>query len=348
MRASAHTRFRPAFTLVELLVVIGIIAVLIGILLPALNRAREKARQVQCMSNMRQISMAIVSFAGENKGQMPGAGGRNPTAIDPANGAIRPASDIAAKYGQPYADDADSVKVNQADWISWQRKKDPVTGATTTIGGQNITCANQNITYSGLAKFLGAKWRQTYTNDEANGVNPTLESLYRCPSDNLYQRPSANDSSTGFYRYSYAVNSAYVFPVTRFSDQSGGGQNYAVGQRVDGAFNGKISSIRKPSEKILMICEDEKTLNDGSFEANPYNWFVTGDDSAIVSCVASRHDKANARANSKASSGGTNNQGYQDCRGNVGFCDGHVEYMSRKDALRGRHTGNPNPDPANF
>src|SRR4051794_29532252 len=64
-----------AFTLVELLVVIGIIAVLIGILLPALGKARESARQVQCLSNMRQLSVAVISFANEHKGWMPGRSG---------------------------------------------------------------------------------------------------------------------------------------------------------------------------------------------------------------------------------------------------------------------------------
>jgi prepilin-type N-terminal cleavage/methylation domain-containing protein/prepilin-type processing-associated H-X9-DG protein len=59
------------FTLVELLVVIGIIAVLIALLLPALNRARQAAVTLSCTARMKQLSNAVFNFAAENKGSLP-------------------------------------------------------------------------------------------------------------------------------------------------------------------------------------------------------------------------------------------------------------------------------------
>ena len=64
---------RRAFTLVELLVVIGIIALLVGILLPTLNRAREAAKGIACLSNLRQMAVAAQAYVGENRGFCPPA-----------------------------------------------------------------------------------------------------------------------------------------------------------------------------------------------------------------------------------------------------------------------------------
>ena len=62
---------RRGFTLIELLVVIAIIAILAAILFPVFAKAREKARQASCQSNLKQIALAILMYADDNDGNGP-------------------------------------------------------------------------------------------------------------------------------------------------------------------------------------------------------------------------------------------------------------------------------------
>lgn len=86
MRRRLIQRARQGFTLVELLVVIGIMAILIAILMPALSKVRNQAMSVQCASNMRQVYQICLMFANENKQHLPRPSipGANEDASNPA------------------------------------------------------------------------------------------------------------------------------------------------------------------------------------------------------------------------------------------------------------------------
>jgi len=102
---SGSSSRRHGFTLVELLVVIGIIAVLIGVLLPALNKAREQSKLVKCLSNLRQIGMGFQLYRQYNRDFY------SPKELQ--RGLLNPAASVyfyggnaadSAKYSQNYVD----------------------------------------------------------------------------------------------------------------------------------------------------------------------------------------------------------------------------------------------------
>ena len=179
---------KSGFTLVELLVVIGIIAILIAILLPALQRARESARQVQCLSNLKQVATGLFMYTNENKGWFPNIavfGGPGATLLGYGNLTTPP----------PPGFDPDWIGWPE-DWIVWRGKKpnDRLIGAITKYlgnpqSGHNMICPSDN--YDSRRDFNPAEGPYPYSY-VMNGYlsfgtnsNPHVPATLTAPKNNL-------------------------------------------------------------------------------------------------------------------------------------------------------------------
>lgn len=147
---------RRGFTIIELLVVIGIICILLGILLPAIGRAREQTRQTVCMSNLRQLGTAFHAYAMHNDGHFPYHSDWGPT-------------------------------LSKEDWLYWQKTRDVRQSAIakyfSTLDDMSLRCPSDDWQNRQRVSGTWGPYRFSYSFNflfASNGsIKPTLESVRR-------------------------------------------------------------------------------------------------------------------------------------------------------------------------
>ena len=310
MRASENanvTNGRRGFTLVELLVVIGIIALLISILLPSLSRAREQASKVKCLSNLRQIGLAVIMYTNENKGYFP----------------------AAARGDLPHAEDFIYWQSSSANAAATTKRQ----GTEVPGGGGAVipTTAQQDQNLGALVKYMGTQFT----------AGP-----WTCPSDSSATSRVSN-GSTFRYPYSYTMN--YVLSCYISTDD-------AAAYAYMNSTTPKMARILHSSEVIMMQEESALTIDDGSTILVGFNGgaalvnnvptgAVPGGLSGVSNpkgsdWVAVRHDPQ-ARNPDYVYTLPKDKDSIPDSagKGNVLFCDGHADFVSRDyaQAVNQRH-----------
>jgi prepilin-type N-terminal cleavage/methylation domain-containing protein/prepilin-type processing-associated H-X9-DG protein len=191
---------RGAFTLVELLVVIGIIAVLIAVLLPALTRAREQANAAACLSNLRQLGMAMQMYAQGNDGFLPpmdmgleGSGTQNvrgnwATLLISGRLLKAPLQDQAVPFGEAVSGQPSVLRCPTAS----AERINNSTSPASKVDGKNGMCwqsGSSGLTENGVERYVNVWYG-------ANGSYSNIQSVQRRYPMRLLRFTSAGALST--------------------------------------------------------------------------------------------------------------------------------------------------------
>src|SRR4051812_22206743 len=219
-----HSRKSRGFTLVELLVVIGIIALLISILLPSLNRAREQANRIKCASNLRQIGQSIQIYANENKGAFPR------TLFDTNDATISlNNSGMAEDVSFPPSCATTGVPANNTPGSFFLvLKGGDITSEVFICPSSQGERGYQGVDINGTGPTAGyANWP---TGDDSSSFATNLSYSYTCPF------PTSNARALG-YKLNYTLSSDFAIASDMNPGNSGGTAPNADKVDIDSTSN---------------------------------------------------------------------------------------------------------------
>lgn len=267
MARQSSTRSQGAFTLIELLVVIAVIALLVGLLLPALAKSREAGRTVVCTSNVRQLMIAMSTYASDYK-VIPGSYWQGPLNLDWSGRENATYIASPTSYQKPFQT---SVLY---DYVSTAEKILECPSAKRE--------ANQYFDYTMIIRFAGARldldWKMAYTANPAQAYSTANSKLFPAiplliEEHDLYYNRSYDDGS-------FANNDQFS---TRHGAKNagsagggrGGGCNVGYFDASVGIFKAPVGPDDRAQEAGDLTCNGLRVLKGPTL--TPYTVSVVSD-----------------------------------------------------------------------
>lgn len=338
-------RATRGFTLIELLVVIAIIALLISILLPSLQKAREMSRRTACGANMGGFGRGALIYAEANKGMLPAAEHDPNSTASPLPGITGQQATLVG-YNRQYKDRCSSTGVYDPDPTKRKNDASNTRGWFKLLKGKNAFLKGKQMvcTSSKMLKHLTEGTRPTLISSGGSEAPAFDFNGIYCEDGEA----TTEGSEMSEFSYSFAVNLRFTGTVPNDPGSKTGLQGHALQNTQD---PGKaIAADRNPYSNSI-VQRQKKTW--GDFKLGGFGWYQYKQDKATMGYAPppKKGSKPQDYTTSLRKLKSANSRNHKQEGQNICYLDGHAKWANNPkagvddDSIWSNWLGNSNADP---